>query len=78
MMEPKSMSLVGRASAALMLALQERLRFVPARTAKTVTISAKRQKVKKMKEGLEEILKEDKGGMDHHMSQTLPGNSNIA
>ena len=51
MMELKSMSLVGRASAALMLALQERLRFVPARTAKTVTISTKRKKVKTMKEG---------------------------
>ena len=61
-----------------MLALQERLHYVPARTAKTVTILTKGKKVKTKKEGLEEILKEDKGDMDHHMSQTLPGNSNIA
>ena len=61
-----------------MLVLQERLHYVPARTAKTVTISAKRKKVKTKKEGLEEILKEDKGDKDHHTSQTLPGNSNIA
>ena len=61
-----------------MLVLQERLHYVPARTAKTVTISAKREKVRTMKEGLEEILKEDKEDKDPHMSQTLPGNSNIA
>ena len=61
-----------------MLALQDRLRFVPAKIAKTVTTSTKRKRVRTMKEGLEEILKEDKGDKDHHTSQTLPGNSNIA
>ena len=61
-----------------MLALQDRLRFVPARTAKTVTTSTKRKKVKTMKEILEKILKEDIGDKDHHTSQTLPGNSNTA
>ena len=54
------------------------LHYVQARIARTVTVSAKRKKVKTMKEGLEEILKEDKGDKDHHTSQTLPGNSNIA